>query len=148
MIPLIVLAVTFTVLRLFRLEWRRALRYALAAMFFVTATAHWGDKRADLVRMVPPVFPNAELLVTLTGIAEIAGAVGLLFERTSRYTAIGLSILLVAVFPANVYAAQQQLSIGGRPVTGLPLRTAMQVVFIAATVAVWARPRRASRVTG
>lgn len=148
MIPLVVLVVTFTVLKLFRMEWRRALRYALAAMFLLTASAHWGDKRADLVRMVPPLFPNPELLVTLTGLAEIAGAIGLLFERTSRYAALGLSILLVAMFPANVYAAQQQLSIGGRPVTELPVRTVMQIVFIAATVAVaWCGRSWRSRVS-
>jgi hypothetical protein len=39
------------------------------------------------------------------------------------------------MFPANVRAARQRLVIGGRPVTPLPLRTLLQIFFIAALVA-------------
>lgn len=143
MLPLIVVVVVFAVLRgagaagVTRLQDSRlSLRVALAVMLFITASAHWGAKRADLVAMVPPLFPNPELLVTLTGIAEIAGALGLLHARTARPAAIALAILLVAMFPANIYAAQQGLTIGGRPVTELPLRTAVQVGLIAALAAI------------
>lgn len=143
MLPLYVLAVTFVVFRLAGAagvsslrDWRLSLRLALAAMFLLTASAHWGSKRDDLVAMVPPSFPAAELLVTFTGLCEIAGAVGLVIPRTSRLAAAFLAVLLVVMFPANVYAAQQGLSIGGRPVTPLPQRTAAQIAFIAATAAV------------
>jgi len=92
------------------------------------------------VAMVPPAFPQPELLVTLTGILELAGAAGLVYGRTSRMAAIGLAVLFVAMFPANVYAAQQGLSIGGRPVTALPLRTFVQIVLIASAMAIaWRR---------
>jgi uncharacterized membrane protein len=72
----------------------RALRIALAMMFLLTASAHWGRRRADLVRMVPAAFPNPELMVTVTGLAEIAGAVGLLLPGTARWAAVGLAALL------------------------------------------------------
>jgi hypothetical protein len=43
---------------------------------------------------------------------------------------------LVAIFPANVRAAQQQLTIGGRAATPLVLRAVIQLIFLAATLAV------------
>ena len=148
MVPLIVLVVVFTALRLagaFGIQalrdWRLCLRWAMAMMLLVTASAHWGAKRADLVAMVPPVFPAPELLVTLTGILELAGAAGLVYARTSRAAAIGLALLFIAMFPANIHAAQQGLSIGGRPVTELPLRTFVQLVLIVAATAIAWRKR-------
>jgi uncharacterized membrane protein len=140
MLPLIVVMIVFAVLKLFRRPWDVSLRWALAVMLLVTASAHWGSRRPDLVAMVPPVFPASELLVTLTGVAEIAIALGLMWRRTSRLAAAALVVLLVAMFPANVYAARQGLSIGGRPVTRLPLRTAVQVVLVAAAGAVATAP--------
>jgi uncharacterized membrane protein len=112
--------------------WSAALRAALAIMFLVTASAHWGKKRSDLIRMVPPAFPKPELLVTATGCFEIAGAIGLLLPATARLAATCLALLMAAMFPANVYASRQMLSIGGRPVTPFPIRTAVQLVFVAA----------------
>jgi uncharacterized membrane protein len=149
MIPLIVLAAVFTVLRVAGAlgvrplrDWRLCLRWALAVMLLVTASAHWGAKRADLIAMVPPVFPRPELLVTLTGILELAGAAGLVYARTARVAAICLALLFIAMFPANIYAAQQHLSIGGRPVTELPLRTFVQLVLIASAIAIAVRRPR------
>lgn len=34
--------------------WFTPLRFALAGMFLLTASAHWGKRRPDLVRMIPP----------------------------------------------------------------------------------------------
>jgi hypothetical protein len=42
---------------------------------------------------------------------------------------------MLAMFPANVSAARRGLTLGGRPVTPLPQRTLLQVVFVAAAVA-------------
>jgi uncharacterized membrane protein len=112
--------------------WPAALRAALATMFLVTASAHWGKKRAVLIRIVPPAFPKPELLVMATGCFEIAGAIGLLLPATTRIAATCLALLMVAMFPANVHASRQTLSIVGRPVTPLPIRTALQFVFVTA----------------
>jgi len=151
MVPLIVVTVVFVALRSAGAlgitplqDWRLCLRWAVALMLLVTASAHWGPKRADLVAMVPPFFPQPELLVTLTGIFEIAGAIGLVYARTSRVAAVCLALLFIAMFPANIYAAQHQLTIGGKPVTELPLRTFVQIFLIAAAVAI-ARGKRESR---
>jgi len=142
MIPFFVLAGTFIVCRLigwagvdFFAEWQHCLRVAVAAMFFLTASAHWGKRRPDLVRMVPPAFPHPEMLVTLTGFAEIAGAIGMLRTPVTKAASVGLAILLVAMFPANVNAARHKLTIAGREVPGLFVRTVLQIVFLAAVIA-------------
>ncbi|MEJ8672883.1 hypothetical protein WKI71_44560 [Streptomyces sp. MS1.AVA.1] len=82
-----------------------ALRGGLAAMFALTAGAHFVGMRDELVAMVPPALPAPGLLVTLTGIAEFTCALGLLWSRTARLSAGVLSAMLVVMFPANVHAA-------------------------------------------
>ena len=130
-------------------DWSTALRWALAAMFLLTASAHFTSMRADLVRMVPPAFPVPDLIVTVTGVLEIAGAIGLLIPRTAPMAAAGLALLLLAMFPANVYAAQHGLTLADKPVTALGPRTAMQLLFLAATVTAglraWSRRPTAGR---
>jgi uncharacterized membrane protein len=142
LIPFLVLLFGTLVFRLLSLtgilffaSWQHALRAGLALMFFLTASAHWGRKRADLLQMVPPRIPFPRLMVTLTGLAEIAGAGGILWQRTAPLAAVGLMLLLLAVFPANVYAARHSMTVGGSKVTGLPLRTILQVVFLLTTFA-------------
>src|SRR5215470_14178788 len=117
MLPFYVLAGVFVVLRAVGFagvgllqSWVTCLRGALAAMFLLTASAHWGRRRPDLVRMVPPAFRYPEMLVTLTGVAELAGAVGLLIPLLAPWAAAGLAVLLLAMFPANVRAAREGLS--------------------------------------
>jgi uncharacterized membrane protein len=114
-----------------RLDWVVRLRVSGAAMFLLTASAHWGAMRPDLVRMVPDIFPHPELLVTLSGIAEILGAVGLLIPRLAPYAASGLTLLMIAMFPANVHAAREGLTIGGSAVWGVVPRGLLQLAFIA-----------------
>jgi uncharacterized membrane protein len=117
--------------------WWTSLRLALSGMFLLTTSAHWGRRRPDLIRMVPPVFSRPDLLVTITGILEMLGAVGLMLPSVAPYSALGLTLLLVAVFPANVHAARKRLTIAGRQVEALIPRTLLQFVFLAATVAVF-----------
>ncbi|GGR63351.1 hypothetical protein GCM10010169_02440 [Micromonospora fulviviridis] len=116
--------------------WHPALRIGLALMFVLTASAHFLSRRADLIAMVPPGLPRADLLVTLTGVLELLGALGLLLPATARPAAAGLALLMLAMFPANVSAARRGLTLAGRPVTPVGVRTALQVVFVAAALAV------------
>jgi uncharacterized membrane protein len=87
--------------------------------------------------MVPTGFPRPDLLVAITGILEILGAVGLMLPAVARYAALGLFFMLLAVFPANVYAARKRLAIAGRQVEALIPRTILQIVFLTATLAVF-----------
>ncbi|MUT68282.1 DoxX family protein [Paenibacillus sp. NEAU-GSW1] len=115
-------------------DWQEALRYAVGVMFLLAASAHRGKRRPDLVAMVPPAFPNPGFIVTATGVLEMIGAIGLVIPKLSAIAAIGLTCMLVAMFPANVHAASRKLTIGGRPVPPLLQRTLLQAVFIAAAV--------------
>lgn len=113
--------------------WHPALRVGLAVMFLLTAFAHFYPKlRADLIAMVPPALPRPDLLVTLTGILELAGAVGVLIPATARLAAICLIVLMVVMFPANVSAARRNAAQGDP----IGRRAALQLVFIAAAALV------------
>jgi uncharacterized membrane protein len=120
--------------------WPVALRGGLAAMFVLTGVSHFVGMRAELISMVPPGLPAPALLVTVTGVLELAGAVGLLLRRTAPWAAGGLTALLVAMFPANIYAALEGFG------TPLGPRTAMQLVFLAATLAVLTHHVRSRRL--
>ena len=111
-------------------NWHAATRAGLAVMFVFTGIAHFTKTRKDLVKIVPPRFPAPEVLVTLTGIAEILGAIGLLIPGLARFAAWSLAALLVAMFPANIYAARSGHTIGGRPHTPLVMRLPMQLIWI------------------
>ncbi|GAA4964190.1 putative membrane protein [Nonomuraea thailandensis] len=143
MVPFIALLGGFAVLRVLGLAgvdvldgWQPALRGALALMFAVTGVPHFLPSwRRDFVAMIPAAFPRPALLVTVTGVLELAGAAGLLIPALAPWAAIGLALLMAAMFPANVSAVRRGLTLAGKPVTPLPARTALQVLFIAAAVA-------------
>ena len=114
MVPLGVLLASLLVFRSFgalgiepRSEWRTAAACALAVMFLFTAGAHFTRTKKDLISMVPSVFPRPELLVSATGVLESPGAAGLRVPATRSLAGIGLILLLVAMFPANVAAARE-----------------------------------------
>lgn len=140
MAPLVVMAIAWIVFRALgalgvieaTASWVGALRFGLAAMFLFTGVSHFAPRtRPEIVRMAPPSLPRAPLLVTLTGLLELAGAVGLLIPPLVRPAAIGLALLLVALFPANVHAARAGLTIAG-PATPLIWRAPLQLFWIAA----------------
>ncbi|WP_216911915.1 DoxX family protein [Nocardia noduli] len=142
MAPLLVLLVVTALVRL--AGWlgdigpldslARAAALGLAAMFLLTGIAHFQQPRRDaLIAMVPPRLPNPATLVTVTGILELAGALGLLIPPTSALAAAGLALLLIAMFPANVHAARAGVGVKTMP---LPLRGLVQLVFLGATALV------------
>lgn len=55
--------------------------------------------------IVPPQLGHADALVAISGVAELAGGIGLLVPATRSAAGIGLIALLVAVWPANIYMA-------------------------------------------
>ncbi len=141
MIPLIVMVVAWGIFRALGAAGKMpsaatapgALRYALAVMFMFTALSHFMPAtRADFIRMVPPQLPAPALLVTLTGVLELAGAVGLLLPGTARLAAWCLLALLVAMFPANIYADAAGLEVAGQRATPLVWRLPLQLLWIAA----------------
>lgn len=113
-----------------------AIAIGMAAMFVTTGMAHFAPPmRGDLTAIVPPRLPAPGLLVTVTGLLELAGAVGLLLPATRVAAAVALFVLLLVMFPANIHAASMPHPPKSMT-TRLPLRTAAQMVYLAAAVAV------------
>ena len=138
MAPLIVLVIVALLARLIGQlgvahlrDWAACTRVGLAVMLCFTAAAHFNSMRPDMVAMVPPSVPNPEFMVTLTGICEVLGAIGLLVPRTRRIAAVALMVFLVAVLPANIHAAQTGVTLGGAAATPIIPRIVLQVLFIA-----------------
>jgi uncharacterized membrane protein len=117
-------------------SWSAAIAVGLAAMFVLTGVAHFAPPmRADLIAIVPPRLPASGLLVTITGMLEVLGAAGLLLPVTRVAAALCLLVLMLAMFPANIYASRMP-NPPKSMTTPLTLRTAIEVVFLAAVIAV------------
>jgi len=72
------------------------------------------------------------VLVSATGVFELVGAIGLMVPRMLPAAAYGLMALLLAMFPANIYAARERLIIAGRRATPLVWRLPLQLFWIGA----------------
>ncbi|HZA10348.1 DoxX family protein [Mycobacterium sp.] len=117
-------------------SWPKAIAVGLAAMFLLTGAAHFlNPLRRDMIAIVPPRLPRPALLVTITGVLELAGAIGLLIPATRVAAAVCLFLLMLVMFPANVHAARMPYppkSMNSR----LPVRSVLEVVYLGAAVAV------------
>jgi uncharacterized membrane protein len=120
-----------------------ALRIVLAAVFAFMGVLHFVPTGARTMRaMIPPPlrrpgWPAA--LVALTGVFEILGAVGLLVPWNGVRLAAGICLVLflVAVFPANAYAARDPERFGRVAIPFWP-RLGIQLVLIALVIlAAW-----------
>jgi uncharacterized membrane protein len=81
-------------------------RALLSAFFVGSGVNHFVIPRAYRAIVPPSMRKDAARLVTISGVAEIAGGVGVLLPRTRRLSGLGLIALLAAVFPANLYMAR------------------------------------------
>ena len=103
----------------------------LTGAFFVAAGALHFVFPATYERIIPPQFGHAALLVALSGVAEIAGGVGLLIPRTRRAAGIGLLALLLAVWPANIFMAVEAPRFAAvAPAWALWARVPFQIVLL------------------
>ena len=101
-------------------------------MFVVTGVAHFVQPlRGDMIAIVPPRLPAPGLLVSVTGVLELLGAIGLLLPATRVAAAVCLFALMLAMFPANVYAARNP-DAPKSMATPLGPRTAEEIIFLAA----------------
>ncbi len=105
----------------------------LLAMFFAAAGLNHFIAPSAYVQILPRALPWPLALIYISGAAEILGGIGVLFPPTRRLAALGLIALLVAVFPANIYAALHGMQIGGRAIPHWILwaRLPLQLLLIA-----------------
>jgi uncharacterized membrane protein len=138
-----------TLLARTRVPWTDAARWGLAVMFLFTAGSHFSSMKYDLAAMIPPPLTGALWVINVTGVFEAAGAIGLLTRRWRRLAAFCLMALLLTMFPANVYAALNGVTLRGHAATPLWLRTPLQLLWVAAlwwsTIRVRQTPRMSIR---
>lgn len=80
----------------------------ISSIFYViVGIKHFIDPEYFL-SIVPPYLPYHLELVYISGLFEILFGLLILFPKYRYYGAIGLILLLVAVFPANIYLAQSK----------------------------------------
>lgn len=89
------------------------LRILLAIFYFGAGVLHLKSPEGFL-QITPSWVPFAPEVVAFTGIAEIAGAIGLLFPRSRRAAGMGLALYALCVWPANFNHALGGIAIGGR----------------------------------
>lgn len=113
---------------------RTILRWVLAAFYLVAGIVHL-VKPAPFLTITPAWVPAPEAVVLLTGVAEIAGALGLMQPFSSRlrqWAGWGLALYALCVWPANIHHFALDMA---RPDGGLGLayhvpRMAAQPVII------------------
>jgi uncharacterized membrane protein len=115
--PLIVVLLVFAPLLISRtlsrpLDAESALSIGLALAFAFFAMGHF-VQTDEMVEMLPAWLPERRSLIYVTGAAEALTALGLLTTRFRHWAALAAGVMLVAFFPANIYAAMNSVSMGG-----------------------------------
>lgn len=96
------------------------------------------------MRIVPPWMPWPREAVLLSGVAELLGAVGLLWRPTRRAALWSLFALTIAVTPAHFYMLEQPALFPSVPYWALVLRLPVQAALLALIAWLAVRPAAAS----
>ena len=93
---------------------RLVLRILLASLFLFAGTVHLAHP-ALFLPIMPPFIPFPIPAILVSGVFELLGGAGLLVpeRRVQVLTGWGLVLLLLAVFPANIYMAVAQVKLPG-----------------------------------
>ena len=91
---------------------RSAVCLILSAFFAAAGAAHF-IYTSSFVAIMPPAIPAKALVVQATGAMEIGFAIALLIPKWRPWAGWGLATFLLAVLPANVYMALENMSLGG-----------------------------------
>ena len=111
---------------------KRILLWVMGAFYVWAGIAHF--LRPDYyIPMMPPYLPWHSELVFLSGVAEVLCGLGVLFPPTRKLAAWGTIALLIAVFPANIHVAVNNVPVFGATEGAGPLgyiRLPLQLVLI------------------
>lgn len=101
----------------------------LSLVFIIAGIMHFIVPKTYM-KIMPPSIPKPKLMVLISGAAEIIFGALFLFPSTRGLASIGLIVLLIAVFPANIHMAQRMRK-KNHPYTWLAyLRLPLQFVLI------------------
>lgn len=138
--PLIVLLGTFgfsllvTKILYGNFEFTLSGRMAMSVMLVFTAVAHFAFTKG-MSMMLPDFIPYKTTIIYLTGIIEIAAAIGLFIPGLRVITAWSLIVFFILILPANIYAAVKHIdyqkgTFDGNSLTYLWFRIPLQMLFI------------------
>jgi uncharacterized membrane protein len=104
----------------------------LLALFFIVAGMLHFVFTPNYMKIMPPWLPWHLALVVVSGLCEIAGGLGVLWDRTRRWAGYGLIALCVAVLPANVQMLLDAQSAGASApwLAALWARLPLQLVLV------------------
>ncbi|WP_107040322.1 DoxX family protein [Brumimicrobium mesophilum] len=103
--------------------------YIMASIYIIAGILHF-IKPKPYARIIPKYIPYPKMMVYISGFFELIFGIGLLFEITRSYAAIGLILLLIAVFPANIYMAKRMYQKQSKNAWIAYLRLPLQFVLI------------------
>jgi len=103
--------------------------YFMVALFFGVGVMHF-IKTETFASAMPNYLPEKILLVQLTGVIEILGAVGLLISKTRKAAGICIALFLICVFPVNLNMALHPENFHPVPAWALYLRLPIQGILI------------------
>ena len=106
-----------TVQKLFNsliLENKAIFRTMLAVFMIVAGLSHFFADGV-YIKIYPPLLPYPATMVYFTGVAEILGGIGLLIPSVSQAAAWGFVVLFIAVYPANINMAVNNIHIDNIP---------------------------------
>ena len=106
-------------------------RWVLAVSMCAVGVLHFINP-GPFLDIMPPYLPWHLELVYISGFFEIAGGLGLLVPQTRKAAAWGLIALFIAVYPANIHLAVNDVPMNGQKVPAWIAwgRLPMQFVFI------------------
>jgi uncharacterized membrane protein len=88
-------------------------RIILAIFYLLAGIGHLRSPGGFLA-ITPAWVPFPEFVIAFTGLAEIAGAIGLMIPRLRYAAGIGLALYAVCVWPANIHHALDNVAVNGR----------------------------------
>lgn len=110
---------------------KELLLYPMAMIYLYAGYSHF-KKSWFFYKITPPLLKRWKKPINvIVGIAEIAGGLGLLIPATRVAAAWGIILLLIAVFPANVYMLTSRGAGMKIKMWILWLRLPLQLVLIA-----------------
>jgi uncharacterized membrane protein len=106
-------------------------RISLAALFVFSGISHFLMPE-EMAQLPPTWIPLRMELITVTGVLEILGALGLLIPRLARLAGVALILYLRGVLPANIYGALNHVAFGAHELGAVYLlaRIPFQVFLI------------------
>lgn len=104
--------------------------WVMGVVFILAGANHFINPRT-YIAIMPPYIPYHRTMVYVSGVFEILGGVGVLFSQTRTWAGIGLILLMLAVFPANIHMALNTKRYHKIPAWVLYVRLPMQFVIIA-----------------